>query len=55
MAMTPEAKVKKKIVDRLKAGGISLVINEDNLDDVFTYIGKPKEEDARQLEFNFGY
>ena len=110
MAMTPEAKVKKKIVDRLKklgayyfypvtggygksgipdiigcyegaffgieckagtnkptalqnknlkditkVGGISLVINEDNLDDVFTYIGKPKEEDARQLEFNFGY
>ena len=107
MAMTPEAKVKKKVTTHLKtlgayyfypvtggfgksgvpdiigcyegaffgieckagrnkptplqeknlsaikdSGGINLVINEDNIDDVLVYVGGI-HRDSRQLEFDF--
>ena len=48
----PTALQEKNLSDIKKSGGISLVINEDNIDDVLIYVGG-KNHDPRQLEFDF--
>tara|TARA_R110000737_G_scaffold83319_1_gene115792 strand:+ start:195 stop:611 length:417 start_codon:yes stop_codon:yes gene_type:complete len=46
--------LQEKNLSDIKANdGISLVINEDNIDDVLVYIGG-KHHDPRQLELDFG-
>ena len=47
----PTALQEKNLSDIKKNGGISLVINEDNIDDVLFYVGG-KNHDPRQMEFN---
>jgi len=42
----------KNLSDIKISGGISLVINEDNIDDVLIYVGG-QNRDPRQLEFDF--
>ncbi len=42
----------KNLTDIKSSGGISLVINEDNIDDVLIYVGG-QNRDPRQLEFDF--
>jgi len=48
----PTALQEKNLSDIKKSGGISLVINEDNIDDVLIYVGG-QNRDPRQLEFDF--
>ena len=42
----------KNLSDIKISGGISLVINEDNIDDVLIYVGG-QNRDPRQFEFDF--
>lgn len=42
----------KNLTDIKTSGGISLVINEDNIDDVLIYVGG-QNRDPRQFEFDF--
>ena len=42
----------KNLSDIKSSGGISLVINEDNIDDVLIYVGG-QNRDPRQLELDF--
>jgi len=42
----------KNLSDIKNSGGISLVINEDNIDDVLIYVGG-QNRDPRQLELDF--
>jgi Holliday junction resolvase len=48
----PTALQEKNLSDIKKSGGISLVINEDNIDDVLIYVGG-LNRDPRQLELDF--
>ena len=48
-----QEETQQKIINEVKeSGGISLVINEDNIDDVLIYVGG-QNRDPRQLELDF--
>ena len=49
---TPTALQDKNLADIDKAKGVSLVVNENNIDDVLFYL-TGKGNDPRQMEFDF--